>query len=122
MAQWIGLRAPNAGGLGSIHGQGTSMPQLRVRMPQLRNLPAATKTWCNQINKYLNKNKNKLFNQNFVPCKTVVVDLGMHCQMPFKERHAAQLQGVGSADTLQVQRAALSEVRPYLGWPATSDC
>ena len=29
----------------------TCMPQLRVLMPQLRSLPAATKTQCNQINK-----------------------------------------------------------------------
>ena len=29
----------------------TCMPQLRVCMPQLRSLPAAAKTRCNQINK-----------------------------------------------------------------------
>ena len=29
----------------------TRMPQLRVRMPQLRSLPAAAKIQCNQINK-----------------------------------------------------------------------
>ena len=50
MAPWIGLRAPNAGGLGSIPGQGTCMPQLRVCMPQLRSLPATAKepTCCNE--------------------------------------------------------------------------
>ena len=31
MVQWLGLRAPDAGGLGSIPGQGT-----RSNMPQLR--------------------------------------------------------------------------------------
>ena len=38
MVQWLRLHAPNAGGLGSIPGQGTRshMPQVRVRMPQLR--------------------------------------------------------------------------------------
>ena len=32
----------------------TCMPQLRVRMPQLRSPSAATKTRCNQINKQIN--------------------------------------------------------------------
>ena len=36
MVQWLRFRAPNAGGLGSIPGQGT-----RSRMPQLR--PGAAK-------------------------------------------------------------------------------
>ena len=35
------------------------MPQLRVPMPQLRSPPATTKTRCNQINKYLKKQKNE---------------------------------------------------------------
>ena len=40
--QWLRLHAPNAGGPGSIPGQGTRyhMPQLRVRMPQLKKDPA----------------------------------------------------------------------------------
>ena len=41
----------------------TCTPQLRVRMPQLRRLRAATKTRCNQINKqiniFLNNDKEK---------------------------------------------------------------
>ena len=38
MVQWLRLGAPDAGGLGSILGQGTRshMPQLRVHMLQLR--------------------------------------------------------------------------------------
>ena len=38
MVQWLRLHAPNAGGLGSIPGQGTRshMLQLRVRMLQLK--------------------------------------------------------------------------------------
>ena len=38
MVQWLRLRAPNAGGLGSIPGQGTRshMLQLGARMLQLR--------------------------------------------------------------------------------------
>ena len=52
VAQWLRLCIPNAGGPGSIPGQGTRshVPPLRVRMPQLRSPPAATKTWRNQIN------------------------------------------------------------------------
>ena len=52
VAQWVGLRTPNAGGPGSTPGQGTRshVPQLRVHMPQLRSPPAATNTQCDQIN------------------------------------------------------------------------
>ena len=48
VVQWLRLHAPNAGGLGSIPGQGTRscMPQLRVHMPQLRSPLAATKKWA----------------------------------------------------------------------------
>ena len=52
MVQWLRLHAPNAGGWGSIPGQGTRshMPQLRVCILQLKILSAATETWCSQIN------------------------------------------------------------------------
>ena len=45
VVQWLRLRAPNAGGLGSIPGQGarSHVPQLRVCMRQLKIPPAATK-------------------------------------------------------------------------------
>ena len=45
VVQWLRLRAPNAGGLGSILGQGTRsrMPQLRAHMPQLKIPHAAMK-------------------------------------------------------------------------------
>ena len=48
VVQWLRLRAPNAGGPGSILGQGT-----RSHMLQLKKIPrAATKTRCSQkINK-----------------------------------------------------------------------
>ncbi|TEA35790.1 hypothetical protein DBR06_SOUSAS1110153, partial [Sousa chinensis] len=38
VVQWLRLHAPNAGGPGSIPGQGTRscMPQLRSHMPKLR--------------------------------------------------------------------------------------
>ena len=58
VVQWLRLRAPNAGGLGSIPGQGTRSHtlQLKVRMPQLKIphaamkiLHAATKTQHSQI-------------------------------------------------------------------------
>ena len=55
MVQWLRLHALNTGGPGSIPGWGTRshMPQLRVHMPQLNVLHAATKTQCSQINKLL---------------------------------------------------------------------
>ena len=45
--QWLKFHAPNAGGPGSISGQGSrsQMPQLRVHMPQLKTMHAATKTF-----------------------------------------------------------------------------
>ena len=48
--QWLRLQACNAGGPGSIPGQGTKI------------LHTSTKTWCSQINKnkYLRKKKKKL--------------------------------------------------------------
>ena len=48
VVQWLRLHAPNAGGPGSIPGQGTRshMPQLRVCMPQLKILYAAMKIPC----------------------------------------------------------------------------
>ena len=50
--QWLRLHAPNAGGWGSIPGQGTRshMLQLRVCILQLKIPSAATETWCSQIN------------------------------------------------------------------------
>lgn len=43
MIQWLELYAPNAGGLGSVPGQGTEfhMPQLGASVPQLKH-PACT--------------------------------------------------------------------------------
>ena len=59
VAQWLRLRAPNAGGASSILAQRTRfhMPQLRVHMPQRRskNQSAATKPWHSQMNKYFKK-------------------------------------------------------------------
>ncbi|TEA30381.1 hypothetical protein DBR06_SOUSAS17710002, partial [Sousa chinensis] len=51
MVQWLRLHTPNAGGQGSIPGQGTRhrRVQLRVRMLQLKIPRAATKTWQSQI-------------------------------------------------------------------------
>ena len=50
MVQWLRLRAPNAGGPGSLPGQGTRshMTQLRVRTPQLKIPRATTKIRCSQ--------------------------------------------------------------------------
>ena len=51
--QWLRLCTPNAGGLGSIPGQGTRshMLQRRIRALQLKIPRAATKTWCSQRSK-----------------------------------------------------------------------
>ena len=51
MVQWLRLLTPNAGGPGSIPGQGTRshMLQLQVHVPQLKILCAATKTQRSQI-------------------------------------------------------------------------
>ena len=48
--QWLRLRTPNAGGLGSIPSQGTTshMLQWRQKIPH-----ATTKTWYREVNKYL---------------------------------------------------------------------
>ena len=51
--QWLRFQAPDSGGPGSIHDQGTrsQMQQLRLWMPQLKILHTATKTWHSQINR-----------------------------------------------------------------------
>ena len=49
MVSWLRLCAPNAGGLGSISGQGT-----RSHTPQLKIQHATTKTWHSQINQSIN--------------------------------------------------------------------
>ena len=41
------------------------MPQLRVHMPQLRSLRAATKTQCNQINKFKKRGKKEILSLCF---------------------------------------------------------
>ena len=46
LVQWLRLRTPNAGGPGSVPGQGT-----RSHMPQLKISCATTKTWCILIKK-----------------------------------------------------------------------
>ena len=50
--QWLRLHAPNAGGWGSIPGQGTRshMLQLSVCKLQLKIPSTATETWSSQIN------------------------------------------------------------------------
>ena len=54
VVQWLRFRAPNAGALGSIPGQGTTtrshMLQLRVGMPKQKIPHAASKTQLSQIN------------------------------------------------------------------------
>ena len=56
--QWLRLHSPSAGDLSSILGQGTKShtSHLRLRMPRLKILSAATKTQSSQINKYIKIN------------------------------------------------------------------
>ena len=62
MVQWLRLQAPNAGGLGSIPGQGTRSHMLQRKIPRVRQrqleistkISTATKTRCN-----LSKEKEK---------------------------------------------------------------
>ena len=54
VVQWLRLQAPNAGGLGSIPGQGT-----RFHMLQLKILNAATKL-INKINMLKKKKKSSI--------------------------------------------------------------
>ena len=58
MVQWLRLCTLNAGGTGSIPGQGT-----RSHMLQLKILHASTKTQCSQINKLTLKKKRKKGNE-----------------------------------------------------------
>ena len=50
VVQWLRFHAPEAGGLGSISGQGTRscMPQLRVCRPQLKDATAKTQHSLNK--------------------------------------------------------------------------
>ena len=50
VVQWLRLHTPNAGGQGSIPGQGT-----RSHMSQLKILHAATNIWWSQMNKQIRK-------------------------------------------------------------------
>ena len=56
VVQWLRIHNPNAGGLGSIPGQGIKahIPRLKRSNQQLKILCASTETWHSQINKYTN--------------------------------------------------------------------
>ena len=58
VVQWLRLCAPNAGGPGSIPGQGTRSHVLQLKIPH-----SATKTWSSQIN--ILKRKKKILNSGF---------------------------------------------------------
>ena len=66
MVHRLRLHALNAGGLGSIPGQGTRSHMLQLKIPcdimKIKDpVCAATKTWRSQINKYILKNYFKKF-------------------------------------------------------------
>ena len=65
VVQWLRLHAANAGGLGSIPGQGTRshMLQLRVHMPQLKIPHTTTKTWHSQISNFFKKDNQQTSGQ-----------------------------------------------------------
>ena len=57
VVQWLRFHTLNAVVCALVSDQGTRshMLQLRVCMPELKILHAATMTWCSQIIKYINK-------------------------------------------------------------------
>ena len=61
MVQWLGFCAPEAGGLGSIPGEGSRPHNLQLNIPEattkLKNPSATTNTWCSQINVFFKKIK-----------------------------------------------------------------
>ena len=61
VVQWLSLHAPNAGGLGLIPSQGTRshMPQLRVRMPQLKDTTCPNEDRRSQNSEPVQKKKKK---------------------------------------------------------------
>ena len=91
MVQWLRFCFPNAGGLGSIFGQGTRFHvlQLRVHTPQLKHyesrshtlqqrseIPCATtKTRRSQINKTFFKEKEEMTHP---PLTDVLCNLKVH--------------------------------------------
>ena len=63
VVQWLKLHAPNAGGPGSIPGQGNRPHPLRLKIPpmatKIKDPRAATKIQHSQINKYMFEKKGK---------------------------------------------------------------
>ena len=60
VVQWIGQHTPNAGGLGSIPGQGTSSHMPQLRRPQVKIPCATSKTWHRQAGEQLDRLTDKL--------------------------------------------------------------
>ena len=50
MVQWLGLHTSNAGGLGSVPGQGTRFHKPQLKIPRLQVRPSTAK----YINKFIN--------------------------------------------------------------------
>ena len=50
--QWLRLPSVHTWGLNSISGQGAGfhMSQLKVHLPQLKVVQAASETWCSRVN------------------------------------------------------------------------
>ena len=94
VGKWIRLHDPKAGSWGSVPGQGTRsyILQLRVHMPQLKTLHAATKTQHSQMNIYW---KEKCLASTIHQCGPVLRALGFglvlcsHCLDILKFEHEA---------------------------------
>ena len=82
MVQWLGLLASSAGGPGSIPDRetGSHIPQLGVRMLQLKIPHATTETWSSQINKYL-------FFKKRIRWDSLDVKTQVHCKVESRVRH-----------------------------------
>ena len=90
MVQWLRLCAPNAGGLGSIPGQGTRshMLQLRVFRRELKTQHATTETQHSQINKSIFKSCHKP--ASLPPPKNLLEDIHLVSSEEMKKYSSVQ--------------------------------
>ena len=82
VVQWLRLRAPNAGGPGSILGQGSNN---RPHMLQLKIPRAATKTLHSQRNTYLKKRRSEYHHNPLLQAD--LGDVGLGCKLELIHDH-----------------------------------
>ena len=113
VVQWLRLRAPNAGGPGSILGQGSNN---RPHMLQLKIPRAATKTLHSQRNTYLKKRRseyhhNPLLQADLGDVGSLVPDQGNKSKYHNKANHTHWFP---SELTVQFSRSVVSDcLRPH---------